>query len=76
MMKEVEVEEQEVKMIFDQLELIHLTVNWMLMKLMKMKEFLIQVDQKMEWDLIDHLVKNYMVITKVFDPEKEIEICG
>jgi hypothetical protein len=29
---------------------------------------LIQVDQKMEWDLIDHLVKNYMVITKVFDP--------
>jgi hypothetical protein len=41
------------------------------MKLKKMKEIWIQVDRKMELDWRDHLVKNYMEITKVFDPKEK-----
>jgi hypothetical protein len=37
---------------------------------MRMMKIWIQEDRKMELDLINHWVKNYMVIKKVFDPKK------
>jgi hypothetical protein len=54
-MKEVEVEDREVKRVFDQLKSIHLKENRQLMKLKRMMmDRWIQEDRKMELDSINH----------------------